>query len=232
MTDRQVAHLQTDARAEILQSIRSCLAESASLNPHESPASSFDVATAPFISDERSLVEVFKQQLESVGGHCAVVGGETELRSALQEILVEIESKGLLIRSLALSDSPLLGAIARELQADGHEVAVTPATSDLFQFNVGITTAQAAIAETGTLVLEQASERNRLISLLPPVHIAIVNAVDVCATLREAISRVRATCETSPAITFITGPSRTADIELTLTIGVHGPKELYVIVHL
>ena len=232
MTDRGVADLQTDARAEILQSIRSCLAESSSLNPHESQGSSFSVATGSFVSDEHSLVEVFKQKLESVGGHCAVVGGETELRSALQEILVEVESKGLLIRTLALSDSPLLAAIGRDLQADEHEVAVTPATSDLFQFDVGITTAQAAIAETGTLVLEQASERNRLVSLLPPVHIAIINAVDICATLGEAISRARANCETSPAITFITGPSRTADIELTLTIGVHGPKELYVIVYL
>jgi L-lactate dehydrogenase complex protein LldG len=230
MTDREMANLQTDARAEILQSIRSRLAESAALNPRRSPTLPL-AATVPFVSDERSLVETFKQQLESVGGHCIVVSDESELTTALKHVVGEIEANGLETRRLALSDSPLLGVITRDLEAQGHEIAVTPSASDLFQFDVGITSAQAAIAETGTLVLEQARERNRLVSLLPPVHIAIVNAGDICATMSEAITRARNESDTSSAITFITGPSRTADIELTLTIGVHGPKELYVIVY-
>lgn len=65
------------------------------------------------------------------------------------------------------------------------------------------------------------------------MHIAIVNAADICRSLGEALRLVRrdGSAEMSRTITFITGPSRTADIELTLTIGVHGPKELYVIVN-
>ena len=230
MTDREVANLETDARAEILQSIRSRLAESALLNSDNLPTLPLAAATVPFVSDERSLVETFKQRLESVGGHCIVVSEASELTTALKQVLGEIEANGLESRRLALSDSPLLGVITRDLEAHGHEIAVTPSASDLFQFDVGITSAQAAIAETGTLVLEQARERNRLVSLLPPVHIAIVNTRDICATLSEEIKRARHESDTSSAITFITGPSRTADIELTLTIGVHGPKELYVIV--
>jgi L-lactate dehydrogenase complex protein LldG len=209
--------------------IRSRLAESAGLNARRSPTLPL-AATVPFVSDERSLVETFKQQLESVGGHCIVVSDESELTTALKHVVGEIEANGLETRRVALSDSPLLGVIMRDLEAQGHEIAVTPPASDLFQFDIGITSAQAAIAETGTLVLEQARERNRLVSLLPPVHIAIVNAGDICATMSEAITRARNESATSSAITFITGPSRTADIELTLTIGVHGPKELYVIV--
>lgn len=230
MTDREMANLQTDARAEILQSIRSRLAESAALNACRSPTLPL-AAMVPFVSDERSLVETFKQQLESVGGHCIVVSDESKLTTALKHVVGEIEANGLETRRVALSDSPLLGVIMRDLEAQGHEIAVTPSGSDLFQFDVGITSAQAAIAETGTLVLEQARERNRLVSLLPPVHIAIVNAGDICATMSDAITRARNESDTSSAITFITGPSRTADIELTLTIGVHGPKELYVIVY-
>ena len=229
MTDRETANLQHDARVEILQLIRSRLAESAGLNARRSPTLPL-AATVPFVSDERSLVETFKQQLESVGGHCIVVSDESELTTALKHVVGEIEANGLETRRVALSDSPLLGVIMRDLEAQGHEIAMTPSASDLFQFDVGITSAQAAIAETGTLVLEQARERNRLVSLLPPVHIAIVNAGDICATMSEAITRARKESDTSSAITFITGPSRTADIELTLTIGVHGPKELYVIV--
>jgi L-lactate dehydrogenase complex protein LldG len=69
------------------------------------------------------------------------------------------------------------------------------------------------------------------VSLLPPVHVAIVRSGDICLTIGDALKQVRSREEEmSRAITFITGPSRTADIELTLTVGVHGPKELYVIV--
>jgi L-lactate dehydrogenase complex protein LldG len=91
--------------------------------------------------------------------------------------------------------------------------------------------AQAAIADTGTLVLESDCERHRLVSLVPPLHIAIVNAEDIRDTLGDTLRAVSrdAALDMSRVITFITGPSRTADIELTLTVGVHGPKELYVI---
>jgi L-lactate dehydrogenase complex protein LldG len=111
------------------------------------------------------------------------------------------------------------------------DVAVAPNAGDVFQFDVGITTAQAAIAETGTLVLDSARERNRLVSLVPPVHIAIVDASSIFQTLGEALAFIHQDGNISPAVTFITGPSRTADIELTLAIGVHGPQELYVIVN-
>jgi L-lactate dehydrogenase complex protein LldG len=113
---------------------------------------------------------------------------------------------------------------------DIEALTVVPDASEIFGFDVGITTAQAAIAETGTLVLESAAERHRLVSLVPPVHIAIIAASRIAASLGEALALLREGKDLSPAVTFITGPSRTADIELTLTIGVHGPQELYVIV--
>jgi len=106
-----------------------------------------------------------------------------------------------------------------------------PNAHDIFQFDVGISNAQAGIAETGTLVLDSARERHRLVSLVPPVHIAIINASSIVETLGEALTLLQKDKEISPAITFITGPSRTADIELTMAIGVHGPRELYVIVN-
>jgi L-lactate dehydrogenase complex protein LldG len=108
---------------------------------------------------------------------------------------------------------------------------VAPGADEIFAFDVGISTAQAAIAETGTLVLDSARERNRLVSLVPPVHIAIVDASSIFQTLGEALAFIHQDGSISPAVTFITGPSRTADIELTLAIGVHGPQQLYVIVN-
>lgn len=110
---------------------------------------------------------------------------------------------------------------------------VTPDRAELFQYDAGVTMAQAAIADTGTLVLESDCEQHRLVSLVPPTHVAIVNAEDICHTLGDALKLVRRSSpeDISRLITFITGPSRTADIELTLTVGVHGPKELNVILN-
>jgi len=144
----------------------------------------------------------FKESVESVAGHCIIT---TDATNVLKQILTELNAQ-----RIAYSDNP-------------------PNAHDIFGYEVGISTAQAAIAETGTLVLDSACERHRLVSLVPPVHIAIVNASAVVETLSDALALLQKK-EISPAITFITGPSRTADIELTLAIGVHGPQELYVIV--
>jgi len=154
---------------------------------------------------------LFKESLESVAGHCVVT---TDWTDVVRQIIAELR-----VERVAVSDAP-------ELAAFGS----IPSRSELFDFEVGITRAQAAIAETGTIVLDSSCERNRLVSVVPPVHIAIVAASRIYATLAEVLARLQSGGEVSPAITFITGPSRTADIELTLTIGVHGPQELYVII--
>lgn len=154
---------------------------------------------------------LFKENLESVGGHCVVTA---DVADTLRKIIADLRAE-----RVAVSDAPGLA-----------EFGIVPGAAELFDFEVGITNAQAAIAETGTLILDSSRERNRLVSVVPPVHIAIVSASRICATLAEALVLLQSGAEVSPAITFITGPSRTADIELTLTIGVHGPKELYVII--
>jgi L-lactate dehydrogenase complex protein LldG len=179
-----------------------------------------------------SLVGLFSENLAAVDGHCVIVNGELEIVDALNSIIGQVQKTKLRARRIALSDDAVVERLARLIAAEVEEIAVTPDAAALFGYDVGITRVQAAIAETGTLVLDSASERHRLVSLLPPVHIAIVDASQICLTLGEALSALRRdTEEVSPTITFVTGPSRTADIELTLAIGVHGPQELYVIVN-
>ena len=149
------------------------------------------------------MIDRFKESVESVDGHCVVT---TDVTDVLKQIIADLGAN-----RIATSEDP----------PDAHEI---------FGFDVGISTAQAGIAETGTLVLDSAYERHRLVSLVPPVHIAILNASAIVETLGEALTLIQKDKEISPAVTFITGPSRTADIELTLAIGVHGPQQLYVIV--
>lgn len=180
-----------------------------------------------------SLVELFKEKLEAVGGHCIAAGSDEEIVAALTHIIADLQQTTLRARRIALSNAPALEGLLSRINVNVDEITTSPGAAELFDYDIGITTAQAAIAETGTLVLESERERHRLVSLVPPVHIAIVDAANVCLTLGESLAAVQKdeARELSPTVTFITGPSRTADIELTLAIGVHGPQELYVIVN-
>ena len=92
----------------------------------------------------------------------------------------------------------------------------------------GVTGCTCAIAETGTLVLTNEPGRPLGPSLLPEVHVAVVHSRQIIGTLEEAL-RLPEVAQCASTV-LISGPSRTADIEMTLTIGVHGPKELHVFV--
>ena len=87
---------------------------------------------------------------------------------------------------------------------------------------VGINEMSYALADTGSLVADQAAIEERLVSTLPAIHVAIVDSGNILAGKIEVFKKLNP--GNSKYIAFITGPSRTADIERVLTIGVHGPK--------
>jgi len=95
---------------------------------------------------------------------------------------------------------------------------------------VGITGAFCAIAETGTLVLLSGHETPAAVSLLPETHIAVVRTSRIVSGMEEAWALLRAEHRAPPrAVNFVSGPSRTADIEQTVTLGAHGPYRLHII---
>ncbi|HZA33386.1 MAG TPA: lactate utilization protein C [Vicinamibacterales bacterium] len=95
---------------------------------------------------------------------------------------------------------------------------------------VGITGAFAGIAESGTIAVVSGAGRSRLASLLTPVHIAVVRADCMYPSLTAFLAAHADIAEQGSNLVLITGPSRTADIEMTLTRGVHGPGEINVVV--
>ena len=224
-----------ERRREMLAAIRGHLAESA---PHDRVRAEHQESHADTTPRERvtvpgrepgvSTVERFRQALEAVVGHCLVVSDEREAAEALRRI---IEERGAL--KVAVSDSAIARRVLEGAGA-GSEVEVLEAATaeELFECDLGITGAQWAVAETGTLVIESDAERNRLASLVPTAHVAVVGAGRVRQTLGEVLSEIGSggAERLSRAVTFITGPSRTSDIELTLAVGVHGPADLYVII--
>ena len=96
--------------------------------------------------------------------------------------------------------------------------------------DVGITSADYALADTGTLVMISSPQEARMISLLPPAHIAVVPRERILTGLDELFSLLPTPAETTSSMVLITGPSRTADIEQILVRGVHGPGAISVVV--
>jgi L-lactate dehydrogenase complex protein LldG len=131
------------------------------------------------------------------------------------------------IRKATLWHTPLFEQLGLEqtLRSLGVDlVSPTADKHDMALCDLGITEADYLLPETGTLVLRSSVEQPRAVSLLPRIHLAIVNP----KMLRPDMHQVFAEAKNSNYLVFITGPSRTADIELTVTLGVHGPKNLFV----
>ena len=197
----------TDAKTEILNKIRMGLAAARAEEGFCYPSEvSGERVGIPPIPQSTSLVDMFAESLESVGGFVHRCGpGEGEV--AIQELLKELQ-----VERVAYSSTP-------------------PGLKELLQVEAGVSSAQWGIAETGTIVLTSDEEQSRLVSLVPPIHVALLLEDNVLPNLDEALVEVYRDnpADMSRAITWITGPSRTADIELTLVVGVHGPRQLHVI---
>ena len=99
---------------------------------------------------------------------------------------------------------------------------------------VGVSAAFAGVAETGTLVIASGPESPTRLNVLPPTHIVVLRASRVVGTYEDAWARLRAGAPTQSfmprTVNWITGPSRTADIEQTLLLGAHGPQRLHILI--
>ena len=100
----------------------------------------------------------------------------------------------------------------------------------LFEIDAAITTTRGGIADTGSLILWPTPDEPRLMSLVPPIHIAVLNSSQIYSTFREAMISENWVSEMPTNALLISGPSKTADIEQTLVYGIHGCKELVVLV--
>lgn len=214
------------AKSAIFDSIRRNLAESLPFdeihNEHKPPRPKDEIIKVSNVFyDKLSLAETFRESLLSIGANCEIVRDKSEVFSFIKD---KINEKNL--KKIAVSDAKIITEIADSTEMNAKFLR-NASKEILFETDLGITSAQFGIAETGTLVIESDKEFNRLTSLVPPIHICILEVEKIRRTLGEVLSELEK--DLSRSITFITGQSRTSDIELTLALGVHGPAELYVI---
>lgn len=184
------------------------------------------------------LVERFAAEVNAVGGQAFVVPDAESARRKLSELLTEPRAASAICWQHPLLDRLRLGELLSAASVAVTDYERTANLPDgerrelLLACDVGITSCDCAIAETGTLMMCSRPGQERVASLLPPTHIAIVEEQQIVPDLIDAITRLQQNgVESLPSnVTFITGPSKTGDIELQLTTGVHGPGKWLVII--
>jgi len=212
------------ARERLFANVRSSLRRAAS-QPLDQVAPT--LAAPPLLvprSDRNLYTDLFVQNFETLAGKALVVPSISAVVDALAPLL---EGK----QAIA-SNSPYLErcGITRMPQVRSGITDRDELRQACAKTGVGITSVEYALAETGTLVMFSNPSEARLISLLPPVHIAVFSSSRMLANLAELLSVVPHPAEQTSAMVLITGPSRTADIEQILVRGVHGPGEIYAVI--
>ncbi len=205
-------------------------------------------ATTGYVGGGDDVCATFAAEANAVGGFATIVRGWDEARTALGQLLRERNLASALVWQHPVLDRLRLGELLTELSIAnlGHDALAkmprdTRRTVTLAA-EVGISSADYAIAETGTLAMFAQPGHERLASLAPPLHISVIerqqilpDLFDLFAVLGEQGLNAAAEPNTNgprlPSnVTLITGPSKTGDIELQLTTGVHGPGEWRIIV--
>lgn len=195
------------------------------------PTSDFSVVRNKQWSFEDKL-DLFQQKIESVHAEVHRVTQD----NWLDTLKTLVQAKGL--NNLLVPQQAAVGQAIRANWSEAlpelrsYDQPVTEWKAELFSdIDGAVTDVRAAIAETGSLVLWPDQDQPRLMSLVPPIHFAILDAHQLKNTFYEVIvSEGWASAGMPTNALLISGPSKTADIEQTLAYGVHGPKELIVLI--
>lgn len=176
------------------------------------------------LDEGRSLVDVFEtvatDQSARVHRTAATVPPSRVLRRIINDHGVQ--------RAVA-TEEPIAQATASVLAGLGVDVrAAEPA--EAAGADLGVTECRAAIAATGSVVLDVDANRSRSASLLPPVHLCILDACALVGSPGEVLRPLSRASRLPSSLVLVSGPSRTGDIEQLMTLGVHGPVAVHVVV--
>jgi L-lactate dehydrogenase complex protein LldG len=235
-------------RAEFLEGVKREVERSPGLFPASAaprpanPAEAAEVVRHQLVERWPLALERFREEFERVAGVFHRVRSLDAVPGVIRDLARERGAKEL------VSWDPAAAGLDLRASLGGEGLVVTVAESgqeseaarlrhreQAARAQIGVTGCDFVLAETGTLILVSGSGRPRSTSLLPDTHVAVfgrdrlVESLEQVGILLEALHVDPALSMSGAMINFITGPSRTADIELTLTRGVHGPKEVHAI---
>ena len=202
----------SSSKEKILKKIREALS-----NPVPLPFPKSDGTNLVFPQPKEELEIIFAEEFTKLLGKFAFCVSEADMKLQLQQLLSEKKWTNIFCK-----EDRLL-----KLFEDGKFPMLNQ--SSLAECDASVTTCKYLIARTGAIVLTSARQSGRTVSAYAPVHICIAYVDQLVYETRDALKLLKTEYGNSlPSfITFAAGPSRTADIEKTLVVGVHGPKEVY-----
>lgn len=210
------------ARAEILKRIRSLQSRPESMHPHELGLAQgyLDRKTrGPAPAPVDDVVALFEERSKAMLCTLQHVGSQDEVVQACNDYLASLQLTG------TAAVWPALSHLDWSNLSQPNRLGA-PTGDDL----IGISAVACAVAETGTLVFASNPQEPASTHLLPETHIAIVHVSQVVHTMEDAFARLRSVDRLMPrALNFVSGPSRTADIEQTIVLGAHGPYRVHLI---
>jgi L-lactate dehydrogenase complex protein LldG len=216
-----------EARTQILAGIRAALRRGAPPEDQQQTVTrrlaqpQRNLIPARTALDHAALTNLFEKMASFVQTSVARVEGPEQVPPAIAKYLADNN----LPAELVMAPDPSLDVYSWESQpllsirrgkAEDHDA-------------VGVTGAVAGIAETGTLMLASAPERPTTINFLPDTHIVVLRADQIVGPYEDAWDRLRGQGALPRTVNFITGPSRTGDIEQRLQLGAHGPRRLHIV---
>ncbi|MGC1191364.1 MAG: lactate utilization protein [Candidatus Binatus sp.] len=219
---------------KIIASVKDALGTGTRTNSHDADES----AAVPVAQSAQraELASAFARELEEVGGKFLGILTPSEVANRIVSLAGELGVKTVALGQGIASD---MGAIGEALErADFRIVRVLPVAdieraamrSRVADAELGVADADYAIASTGTLAVVSNPNRPGSLTLLPTASLVIVQIERVMPNLAAVLAEMGPSGVAANRLTLITGPSRTADIEKRIVLGVHGPKSLHVIV--
>lgn len=201
------------ARQEILERLKKAV--------HPEPETP-DFNAPVYFPITKPLEQAFKENMETINGSVYVCQSEEELIEKLKNNLSEFHPNNICCCETALQEV-----------LSKHDIHFLKSKKLPKSIEVGITSCEYLIAHTGSVMVSSAIEGGRQAFVYPPVHIIIARKDQLLDYMETAYTKIQKKYEKKlpSQITLITGPSRTADIEKTLVLGAHGPRELHVYIY-
>jgi L-lactate dehydrogenase complex protein LldG len=204
--------MSTTARENILRKIKQALAQ-----PVPVPFPASEGTQSVFQPSDQENAISFAENFSKLQGRFSFCADEKELVTQLQALITTREWTKLYCREMELKN---------KLSNAGFS---TVYAEDLAHCDAAITGCESLIARTGSIVLSSAQQSGRTVSVYAPVHICIAYTRQLVYDISESLQQLREGYgqQFPSVVSLATGPSRTADIEKTLVVGVHGPKEVF-----
>jgi L-lactate dehydrogenase complex protein LldG len=240
----QKSHLMIGSRTEILGKIRMALAKPRREHHHgHQPVTSNLEELFASVSSRDSMIEKFRREFEAVSGEFAHCPDETAVVQTIKDLITSSGSTRIAISRHSIcerlnleqkfsSELPDVQFMTETLESENpfERARLREATA---QVQLSITGAEYLLVESGTIVVVAGRQASRQISLLPSIHLVLTTSDQIYPNMADLfldIQKKYGTDLPGSALTFITGPSRTADIEKVLIKGVHGPMRLLAII--